>query len=125
VTNQCVLIVDDDEEVGQSLAMAAESIAGVRTVIAPHGPAALRLLEANGLRIDALITDLNLPHLDGLELLRKIRSLPGYARLPVLLITADPKALPRNGYTVEGPDVVLEKPFSCMEVSRVLEQMLP
>lgn len=39
---------------------------------------------------DLVITDLHMPTMDGLEFLRQLRKLPGYATVPVLVLTSDP-----------------------------------
>jgi CheY-like chemotaxis protein len=122
--SRCVLIVDDDESVGQSLALTVESVPSTKAIVVRDGRSALGVLEDPGLRIDALITDLHLPYVDGYELILKLRVIPRYNRLPVFLITADANWSPPDGDTVKGPNVVIRKPFSTREVRRVLEQML-
>ena len=59
---------------------------GYRVVAAPDGQEALELLDEA--RPDVLLTDMVMPRVDGLALLRAVRSTPGYESLPVLVYTA-------------------------------------
>lgn len=120
-----VVIVEDTESVAASLALAFENIPGVKAVIAPHSRAALRLFTTGGLRIAAIVTDLNLPYLNGFQLIREIRKLDGYANLPAIMITADERADLLNGCAPASPNAIFRKPFSLREVCRVLEELLP
>jgi DNA-binding response OmpR family regulator len=119
----CILIVDDDELLADSLALTVEAMLGLRSMVVRNGASALRVARDPRVSVRALITDLQLPQLDGFELIRQMRALPGYAGLPALMITAAGEEC-RNGCTVEGPNLILHKPFSYREVSRVLETLL-
>jgi putative two-component system response regulator len=121
---RCILIVDDDEQVGQSLAIAVSTIPGLRAIVVRHGAAALGIAADPAVLVRAVITDFHLPHFDGLQLIRKLRELPGYADVPVLMITADDTKTSMNGCTLERPNIVLHKPCSHREVRRVLERLL-
>lgn len=120
-----VVIVEDTESVASSLALAFENIPGVRAVIVQHSRAALNLFTAGDLPIAAIVTDLNLPYLDGFELIREIRKLAAYRNLPAIMVTADERAdLMMNGFAPYGPNAIFRKPFSLREVCRVLEELL-
>lgn len=120
-----MLIVDDDFLLAQSLALSLETTAGVRTIVVQQSAAALRIATDPALFIDLLITDLHLPHLNGLQLIRAFRALPRYGSLPALMITASSFPQPTNGCTVGDPNVVIQKPFSFREVHRAIETLLP
>src|SRR5947209_19653703 len=117
-----VLIVDDNETVAMSLAAAVESIPDVQAIVVGHGHAALRVLRDSRIRVRALITDFDLPHLDGFSLIREMRRVTPYESVPVLMITGDASGASKNGCKLEEPNIILQKPFSCREVRRVLEQ---
>ncbi|MFC0406802.1 sigma-54-dependent transcriptional regulator [Roseomonas elaeocarpi] len=82
-----ILIVDDDAALREGLAETLGDL-GHRTAEAPDGLAALARLGHPG--IDAVLLDLRMPGLDGLEVLRRIRALP--APPPVAVLTAVPTA---------------------------------
>ena len=120
-----VVIVDDNESVATSLAIAIANIPDVTTTITHHPSRALRLFTGDGTEeISAIITDFNLPHLDGLELIRQVRGIDRYRSLPAILITAEENLSPVNGCILNTPDAIFRKPFSVKEVCRVLEKLL-
>ncbi|MFN7134034.1 MAG: response regulator, partial [Myxococcales bacterium] len=80
-----VLVVDDALTSRTLLASVLER-AGLQTVLAPDGEAALHALAAGG--IDLVVTDLEMPNLDGLGLVRRIRASPAWSALPVVMVTS-------------------------------------
>jgi CheY-like chemotaxis protein len=119
-----VVIVDDTETVASSLALAFENIPDVKSVIMHNPMAALRLFTAPGSRIAAVVTDFNLPHLDGFELIRQIRKMDKYHNLPAIMITADERAADAARSKEHTPNAIFRKPCSLREVCRVLEELL-
>ena len=119
-----VVIVDDADSVASSLAIAFENIPGVEPVITHHPMAALRLFKAPNSQIAAVVTDLNLPHLDGFELIREIRNLDHYHNLPAIMITADERAADTARSKQSVPNAIFRKPCSMKEVCRALEELL-
>jgi CheY-like chemotaxis protein len=81
-----VLIVDDDILVRETLAAQLED-RGFVALAAADGVAALALLDG-GAEVDALVTDLSMPHMDGVSLIREVRNRrPG---LPAIVLTGTP-----------------------------------
>ena len=114
-----VLLVDDDDDVRHILGRYLEQD-GHRVTAARTGAAALASVAAG--EVDVAVLDLTLPDLDGLEVLRRIRSGP-QADLPILLLTArgeEPDRLLGLGL---GADDYVVKPFSpreiCLRVGRL------
>ena len=101
-----ILIVDDEPDVRFVLKMAFES-AGHQIVEAHHGVAALERVKDS--RPDLVVTDVMMPVLDGLELIRRLRSNPGTATIPILVLSSRATA-------VSGADASLAKPFRPHEV---------
>ena len=102
-----VAVVDDDPGVLRALAYLLES--------ANHGvrlfSCAMDLLDSGCLQeIDCLLSDIDMPGMDGLELLRKIQAArPG---LPIILITGYPETLNRLPSSHRGDLRVFTKPFA-------------
>ena len=119
-----VVIVDDTDSVASSLALAFESIPGVKPVVAHSSAEALRLFTATDSEISAIVTDFNLPFIDGFELIRQIRNLAPYRNLPAIMISADDKAAQVGAAARYRPNAIFPKPCSLKEVSRVLEELL-
>ena len=83
---KCILIVDDSETVRQVLQLALGN-AGYQVVEAEDGFDALAKL--SGVQIDMLITDLNMPNMDGLELIKKVREEGKHRFTPIVMLTTE------------------------------------
>ena len=115
-----VLVVEDDSSLSSFLGMELESEHFVVDQI-DDGAEALQALQAKR-RYDLLILDLNLPNLDGLSLLRKLR--PSQPRLPVLVLTARARVDDRVQALQAGADDCLTKPFSLAEFKARVDALL-
>jgi CheY-like chemotaxis protein len=101
-----ILIVDDEPDVRFVLKMAFES-AGHQIVEAHNGGAALERVDSS--RPALVVTDVMMPVLDGLELIRQLRSNPGTATIPILVLSSRATA-------ASGADAAFAKPFRPHEV---------
>ena len=121
-----VLIVDDNETVALALSVALERLPNLQTVVRFDPAAALELFasEEGGSDFAALVTDYNLPRLNGLELIKNVRAIERYRALPAIVITAGEHEMDLNGNSLSAPNAIFQKPFSMKEVCRVLEQLL-
>jgi len=102
-----VLVVDDDLELRSLIAFALRQ-AGSLVVEAQDGPSALAVFA--GERPDLVILDVNLPRIDGLEVLKRIRA--GGARTPVMMLTVRSSEEDQVRGLDLGADDYLTKPFS-------------
>jgi two-component system, chemotaxis family, chemotaxis protein CheY len=119
-----VVIVEDAESLAASLAVALETIPTVKVIVTHHPVIALRAFKNTSPPIAAIVTDLNLPEVSGIELIQMVRQMDGYASLPAILMSAEVSALPANGNIISTPNAIFQKPFSLKEVCRVLESLL-
>jgi CheY-like chemotaxis protein len=103
-----VVVVDDNQD---SLIIFGSIFtnAGYRVYTGQDGPQALELVRR--LSPAALVLDIHLPRMDGIDVIRALRADPATARTPILALTAD--ALPDTRLAVEaaGCDVFLRKPL--------------
>ena len=119
-----ILIVDDNLTCAEPLQIALESIDGMDVRIAADGEAVLRLLTASPDRVAALITDLRMPSISGLELLHRVQSDASLRQIPVLIVSGDSDPeLPARTYS-GGASAFFTKPYSPLAVRRRLEQLL-
>jgi DNA-binding NarL/FixJ family response regulator len=118
-----VLLVDDERLLLVSLTRALQvSRPDWLVETASDGAEALRLLKSH--HIDLLITDVQMPVMDGLALLAQVRSDPYLAGLPLILISAqDDRSSVRRGM-FSGADDYLTKPFSAEELIQTVESRL-
>jgi two-component system, OmpR family, response regulator MprA len=114
-----ILVVDDDPSVRTSIERALR-LEGYEVDAAPDGTTALRTLAVS--RPDAVVLDLGLPDLDGLEVCRRLRSAGDDT--PVLIVTARDAVDDRVHGLDAGADDYLVKPFALAELLARLRALL-
>ena len=108
-----VLVVDDSLSVRRAVATLLEDH-GYEVALARDGLEAAKSLEAS--RPDALLTDLEMPNMNGLELAAHVRSRTELASLPVIMITSRSMDKHRRQAVAMGVNVYLTKPYSDQEL---------
>jgi DNA-binding NtrC family response regulator len=114
-----VLVVDDDETVRASLGDALAS-AGVRVSVAAGGQEALDRMAAGP--VDLLLTDVRMPGVDGLELLRRVRA--GAPGVDVVLMTAYDDATVTTVAARAGARACLAKPLDLRDLRTLIDRLL-
>jgi len=114
-----VLVVDDDPMLLSLLTDTLDSI-GYNSISVGDAESALESFENN--YVDIVIADINLPGIDGLELLRRIKT--NAPSLPVVLITGVSMADVRSRAFEAGADGFLDKPFRIAVIEKMLQQLL-
>jgi PAS domain S-box-containing protein len=118
---ELVLLVEDDEAV-RAFARAALSSRGYRVLDAPGGREALSILDTHPEPIDAMVTDIVMPGMDGRDLAERVRlRRPG---LPVLFTSGHPGGRTSDAAPVPEGTVFLPKPFSETDLARRLRETL-
>lgn len=120
-----ILIVEDAETAATTLEIALQHIPDVEVARVSDGRLALEYLASqHSSRIDALVTDLEMPRLDGFELIRRLRAQERYQRLPIVVVSGsqDPDA-PAQVLRL-GADAFFAKPWSPAAVRRKVEELL-
>jgi DNA-binding response OmpR family regulator len=115
---QPLLMIEDDARLAQMVGEYLER-SGFSVLQAPDAKAGLALLQdpPAGQRPELVILDLMLPDLDGLDVCRRIRAMPGeVARVPVLMLTAKGDPMDRIVGLELGADDYLPKPFEPREL---------
>jgi CheY-like chemotaxis protein len=114
-----IVVVEDDRDVREALGCLLESL-GARVARAANGAQGLAL--AADRRPDAIVCDLRMPGLDGLELLRRVRADTRLAGLYVVLYSAASESESREWGRAAGFDAVVAKPAGAAELVDVLER---
>lgn len=104
-----VLIVEDSKASREFLASTAESLQGVQVVTAASGFDALKVLPRH--RFDLIITDINMPDINGLELINFVKKNPNYREVPLFVVTTEGRAQDRERGLKLGAAEYLIKPF--------------
>ena len=116
-----ILVVDDERAVRESLQRALE-LEGYRVELAVDGEAALAVIAEKAQSPDALILDVLMPGIDGLEVCRRLRG-AGHS-VPVLMLTARAEVDSRVAGLDAGADDYLPKPFALAELLARLRALL-
>jgi len=119
-----VLIVEDSENSATMLEMALADIPGISVWLATSAFEALRILNGGGPAFQAIVTDLNMPRMDGFELIRRIRGDQRISATPIIVVSADTDPETPEKIAQLGVSAYFPKPFSPAQVRRKVEQLL-
>jgi two-component system, chemotaxis family, chemotaxis protein CheY len=96
--------------------------AGYDVIEAVDGKDALSKL--NGVQIHMLVTDLNMPNVDGLELIRQVRALPQYKYIPIIMLTTESQDQKKQAGKAAGASGWIVKPFRAEQLLMVAKKFL-
>lgn len=117
-----ILIADDSASMRAMLVAIVEALGDYQIVEATSGFEALRLLPRE--QVDLILTDINMPDINGLELISYLRKNPNYKDIPVFIISSEgnPKDIERGKQL--GADEYVIKPFSPATLQQLISQYL-
>jgi len=121
VPNACILVVEDNL-INQKVIKGLLHRKGYRFETANDGSHALALLEHH--KFDAILMDVQMPIMDGLEATRRIRAREDWQSLPIIAMTAHAMSGDRERCLAAGMDAYLSKPVNSAELFRLLESFL-
>jgi two-component system chemotaxis response regulator CheY len=116
-----ILIVDDSRTV-RSLVRSALEAERYEVMEAPDGPSALETLTASA--ADVVITDVNMPEMDGIHLVKVVREMPNYRFTPILILTTEDGAHMKQRGREAGATGWLVKPFDPERLRQTVVQVL-
>ena len=105
------ILVADDSTLNQIVAARVLELDGAAVVTVGDGLQALERIEREPGRFDAILMDVQMPNLDGIEATRRIRALAGCADLPIVAVTAGAMEADRQLALAAGVNEVISKPF--------------
>jgi CheY-like chemotaxis protein len=117
-----VLIVEDSDTSADTLEIALLSLPDVSVAHAASGRKAWQLIQNQG--VAAIVTDLHMPHMDGFELIERVRAAGGAARVPIIVISGDSDPGTPERVRRLGADAYFAKPYSPAAVRETLERLL-
>lgn len=118
-----VLIVDDSATMLMSIENILQKI-GVNVEKASSGEQALSKLQG-GLKVKMMITDLNMGAMNGIELIRLARKVPGMAFAPILMLTTESQQDKRNEAKAAGATGWIVKPIDGPNLTKLVKQLIP
>jgi two-component system chemotaxis response regulator CheY len=117
------LVVEDSPTMRQLLVYALSRIPGMRSVEAGDGVEALKQLASEG-RPDIILTDINMPIMDGLKLVSLARNDPGYKAVPIVIITTEGANEDRERALAIGANDYITKPIQTVRIIDVAKNLL-
>jgi len=116
------LVVEDSPTMRQLLVFALSRVRGLSVVEADDGLDALKKLSS--MAFDIIITDINMPIMDGLKLVKRVRSDERYKEIPVVIITTEGGQEDRNRALALGANAYITKPIRAPQVIETVRQLL-
>lgn len=110
-----ILVVEDDDHITHILKFMLER-QGYRTMLAPDGMAASKLIESEGERPDLIVLDVMLPYIDGFEVVRIARAQPQWKDVPIVMLTAKTQERDIVRALDAGANDYIVKPFQPNEL---------
>lgn len=117
-----ILTVDDSRTMREMLALTLRA-AGFKVSSAQDGAAALALAQTDHFAL--VITDINMPVLDGIGLIHALRELPDYRHTPILTLTTEDSPAHRQAGRAAGATGWMVKPFDPDRLLAILRRLLP
>lgn len=119
--SKIIMTADDSASVRQMVSFTLKQ-AGYEVVEAKDGQEALEKLRNNP--VNMLVTDLNMPNMDGIELIRKVRSEPQFKFMPIIMLTTESQAAKKQEGKAAGATGWIVKPFKPEQLLAVIKRVL-
>jgi two-component system chemotaxis response regulator CheY len=116
-----ILIVDDSASMRQLVSFAIKD-AGYGVMEAVNGKDALT--KASGAKMDMVITDLNMPEMDGIELIKQLRGKAGYKFTPIVMLTTESQEEKKIAGKQAGASGWIVKPFNPEQLVEVVKKYM-
>ena len=117
-----ILIVEDSSVFRDLIAATVESVGGARAITAASGFEALKLLPRH--KFDLIMTDLQMPDINGLELINFVKRNPNYRETPLFVITSDTREQQRERVLAMGAVEYILKPFEPTDLAVLVRRYL-
>lgn len=121
-TTRKVLIVEDSGATRELLRAAVETLSEVEVHTAVSGFDALKVLPRH--RFELIITDINMPDINGLELINFVKKNPHYKDVPLFVVTTEGRELDRDRGLMLGANEYVVKPFEPETILCLVRQYL-
>ena len=120
----CRILLVDDEPDAREMAQVALNSLGALVSVAASGAEALQILESSSSRFDVLVSDIGMPEMDGLMLIRQVRGNANVRNLPAVALTAFAMESDRLAGLSAGFQAYVTKPISLRRLSEAVAQAL-
>ena len=111
-----ILVVDDEPSILELVKTALEALENYQVSIASSALDAINIIESAEQPFDCFLFDIQMPEIDGIELLREVRGIPEYVDTPALMLTAMSDRKYVDDAFMEGATDYVNKPFDFLEL---------
>jgi two-component system chemotaxis response regulator CheY len=116
-----ILTVDDSASIRQMVSFTLRN-AGYEVVEAVDGKDGLG--KASSEKFDLIVTDLNMPNMDGTQMITAVRKLPACAFVPILMLTTESQAEKKDAARKAGATGWIVKPFNAEQLIAVIQKLV-
>jgi two-component system chemotaxis response regulator CheY len=116
------LVVEDSPTMRQLIVFALRRIRGLEVLEADDGVDALRKMAAT--KLDIILTDINMPIMDGLKLVKRVRSDETLKGIPIVIITTEGAEEDRQRALALGANAYITKPIQAPQVIAKVKELL-
>ena len=116
------LVVEDSPPMRKMIVFALSRVRGLEVVEADDGVDALRRIAST--KFDIIITDINMPILDGLKLVKRLRADEAYRDVPIIIITTEGSTEDRQRAMALGANAYITKPIQAPQVIAKVKELL-
>ncbi|MBX7083391.1 MAG: response regulator [Nannocystaceae bacterium] len=116
------LVVEDSPPMRKMIVFALSRVRGLTVVEADDGVDALRRIAST--KFDIIITDINMPILDGLKLVKRLRADEAYRDVPIIIITTEGAEEDRQRALALGATAYITKPIQAPQVIELVREVL-
>ena len=121
-TEYTCLVVEDSPMMRQLLVFALSRVKNLKVTEADDGVDGLRKLAGN--KFDLILTDINMPIMDGLKLVKRVRSDPMHKETPIIIITTEGSTEDRQRALQLGANAYITKPIQAPQVIAKVKELL-
>jgi two-component system, chemotaxis family, chemotaxis protein CheY len=116
-----ILAVDDSTSIRQMVGFTLRK-AGYEVIEAVDGQDGLG--KASKEKFDLIITDLNMPNMDGVQMMAAVRKVPGYSFIPMLMLTTESQAEKKDAGRKAGATGWIVKPFDADQLVAAVQKLI-
>ncbi|GAB3551462.1 response regulator [Noviherbaspirillum agri] len=118
--SKTIMVVDDSASMRQVVGIALKG-AGYSVIEARDGTDAM--FKLNGQKVHLIISDVNMPVMDGISLVREVKLLPNYRFTPILMLTTEPDEQKQREGQAAGARAWMVKPFKSEQLLNAVQEL--
>jgi two-component system chemotaxis response regulator CheY len=122
MTTYNVLVVEDSPTMRQLIVFALKRIRGLKITEANDGVDGLKKISAD--KFDLILTDINMPIMDGLKLVSLVRNDPAHKEVPIVIITTEGATEDKDRALAIGANDYITKPIQTIKIIEVAKRLL-